>query len=111
MVPAFRLPGAGGFRDALAEGARQKLDEPALTRDDLAFLQYTGGTTGVSKGAMLSHGNIVANLQQSGAWTGGAVSDGGEIVITALPLYHIFALTGNCLSFMKRGARNVLITN
>jgi len=111
MVPAFRLPGAVGFRDALAEGARQKLDEPALTHDDLAFLQYTGGTTGVSKGAMLSHGNIVANLLQSGAWTGGAVSDGGEIVITALPLYHIFALTGNCLSFMKRGARNVLITN
>ena len=111
MVPAFRLPGAVGFRDALAAGARQKLDEPALTHDDLAFLQYTGGTTGVSKGAMLSHGNIVANLLQSGAWTGGAVTDGGEIVITALPLYHIFALTGNCLSFMKRGARNVLITN
>jgi len=111
MVPAFSLPEAVGFRDALAEGARQKVDEPALTHDDLAFLQYTGGTTGISKGAMLSHGNIVANLLQSGSWTGCVVADGDEIEITALPLYHIFALTGNCLSFMKRGAHNVLITN
>jgi long-chain acyl-CoA synthetase len=111
MVPAWNLPGAVPFRQALSEGAGAPLDEPALGHDDLAFLQYTGGTTGVSKGAMLSHGNIVANLLQSGAWTGSRMRDGDEIVITALPLYHIFALTGNCLAFMKRGAHNVLIVN
>jgi len=74
-------------------------------------LQYTGGTTGVSKGAMLTHGNIVANLMQSEAWWGDEFKDGEEIVITALPLYHIFALTGNCLGFMNRGGHNILITN
>ena len=111
MVPAWSLPGAIAFRDALSQGARATLVEPELTHDDLAFLQYTGGTTGVSKGAMLTHGNIVANLLQSGAWTGAAMRDGSEIVITALPLYHIFALTGNCLAFLKRGAHNVLIVN
>jgi long-chain acyl-CoA synthetase len=111
MVPAFSLPGATTFRGALALGAAQKLEQPELTHDDIAFLQYTGGTTGVSKGAMLTHGNIVSNLLQSSTWTGGRMKDGHEIVITALPLYHIFALTGNCLSFLKRGAHNVLITN
>ncbi|SRR5258706_1943780 len=111
MVPAFSLPSAISFREALARGARAKLEEPAVTHADIAFLQYTGGTTGVSKGAMLTHGNIVSNLLQSGAWTGQAMADGCEIVITALPLYHIFALTGNCLGFMRRGAHNVLITN
>ncbi len=111
MVPAWNLAGAITFRDALAEGARNALSEPPLGHEDLAFLQYTGGTTGVSKGAMLTHGNIVANLLQSSAWTGSAMRDGDEIVITALPLYHIFALTGNCLAFLKRGAHNVLIVN
>ena len=111
LVPPFELPGAIAFNDAMAAGRDAKLDQPALTHDDLAFLQYTGGTTGVSKGAMLTHGNIVSNLLQSSAWTGGAMKDGDEIVITALPLYHIFALTGNCLAFLKRGAHNVLITN
>jgi long-chain acyl-CoA synthetase len=111
LVPPFELPRAVSLRHALAEGSRSKLEEPPLTHDDLAFLQYTGGTTGVSKGAMLTHGNIVANLMQSEAWWGDTFGGGEEVVITALPLYHIFALTGNCLGFMNRGGHNVLITN
>jgi len=111
MVPAFDLPGAVAWGEVLARGARAELTEPPLTHDDLAFLQYTGGTTGVSKGAMLTHGNIVSNLMQSGTWIGTRLADGDEILITALPMYHIFALTGNCLSFLRRGAHNVLITN
>ena len=111
LVPPWNLPGAIPFRDALAAGRGQKLDEPPLTHDDIAFLQYTGGTTGVSKGAVLTHGNIVANLQQTAAWWGSGLRDGEEVIITALPLYHIFALTANCLSFMNHGARNILITN
>ena len=87
------------------------LTEPVLGHEDLAFLQYTGGTTGVSKGAMLSHGNMVANMQQSSAWLGQLVTPGAETIVTALPLYHIFALTANCLVFLKFGGRNVLITN
>ena len=111
LVPPWNLPGAVSMREALAQGRGQKLAEVPLGHDDIAFLQYTGGTTGISKGAMLTHGNIVANLQQTAAWWGPAMRDGEEIIITALPLYHIFALTANCLSFMKHGARNVLITN
>jgi long-chain acyl-CoA synthetase len=111
LVPPWKLPGAVSLRDALAAGRGQKLVEPPLTHDDIAFLQYTGGTTGVSKGAMLTHGNIVANLQQTAAWWGSGLRDGEEVIITALPLYHIFALTANCLSFMNHGARNILITN
>ncbi|HEX4780437.1 MAG TPA: AMP-binding protein [Usitatibacter sp.] len=111
MVPAWNIPGTTRFRTALSEGARGRLEEPALGHGDLAFLQYTGGTTGISKGAMLTHGNIVANLQQVSAWIGGGLEDGREVVITALPMYHIFALTGSCLTNMKIGAHNVLITN
>jgi long-chain acyl-CoA synthetase len=113
LVPAWSLPGSVPFRDALAEGARSQLTEPPLGHDDIAFLQYTGGTTGVSKGAMLTHGNMVANLLQSSAWHAARGGDDTEkeVVITALPLYHIFALTANCLSFSKRGAHNILITN
>jgi long-chain acyl-CoA synthetase len=111
MVPAYSLPGAIQFKALLAQGAGKTLEEPALTHDDLAFLQYTGGTTGVSKGAMLSHGNMVANMQQSSAWLSELASPGKETIITALPLYHIFALTANCLVFIKLGGRNVLITN
>ena len=111
MVPAFALPGSIAFRAALAGGHGQPLDEPRLTHEDIAFLQYTGGTTGVSKGAMLTHGNIVANLLQGNAWWGQRLQEGQEVVITALPMYHIFALTGNCLGFMNRGGHNVLITN
>ena len=111
MVPAWSLPNPIAFNEALAAGRGKPLEEPPLTHDDIAFLQYTGGTTGVSKGAMLTHGNIVANLLQSSAWWGGDLREGQEIIITALPLYHIFALTGNCLTFMKIGARNILIVN
>ena len=111
MVPAWNLPGSVAFPDALAAGHGQKLDEPPLDHDDIAFLQYTGGTTGVSKGAMLTHGNIVSNLLQTSSWWGTGLREGEEVIITALPLYHIFALTGNCLTFMKIGGHNVLITN
>ena len=111
MVPAWDIPGAIGFKQALAAGAGRTLQPVNLTQADIAFLQYTGGTTGVSKGAILTHRNIVANLQQAHAWIAGAVKKGEETIVTALPLYHIFALTANCLTFMKIGATNLLITN
>ncbi|MCC5864908.1 MAG: AMP-binding protein [Wenzhouxiangella sp.] len=111
MVPKFSLPDAIPFKKVLADGAGATLTPAKLGHDDLAFLQYTGGTTGVSKGAMLTHGNMVANMQQSSAWLGDRVSPGEETIITALPLYHIFALTANCLVFLKFGGRNILITN
>ena len=112
MVPPFNLPQAVKFRDALAQGSGHALKPVTVTLEDLAFLQYTGGTTGVSKGAMLTHGNIVANLQQAHAWLAPFLKGGQqETIVTALPLYHIFALTANCLTFFKIGAANVLITN
>ncbi len=110
-VPAYDLPGAIRFTAALKAGSSATLETPSLGHEDLAFLQYTGGTTGVSKGAMLSHGNIVANVQQASAWLGSLIDPGKEIIVTALPLYHIFALTANCLVFLKFGGRNLLITN
>ncbi|MDH3942465.1 MAG: AMP-binding protein, partial [Xanthomonadales bacterium] len=111
-VPDFSIPGATRFNQALQEGSRMALTPVELGLDDLAFLQYTGGTTGVAKGAMLTHRNLVANMQQSKAWMIPAgVGNDSEIVITALPLYHIFALTANCLVFMAMGGVNVLITN
>ena len=111
MVPDYNLPNAIRFRDTLTLGRMHKLPEIRNTPDDLAFLQYTGGTTGVSKGAMLTHRNLVANMQQAAAWVGANVRAGQETIVTALPLYHIFALTANCLVFMKFGATNLLITN
>ena len=111
MVPKYNLPGAMQFKAALSQGATEKFEPIRLGHDDLAFLQYTGGTTGVSKGAMLTHGNMVANMQQSSAWMGENIVMGEEVIITALPLYHIFALTANCLVFMKFGGKNILITN
>jgi long-chain acyl-CoA synthetase len=110
MVPAWNLPNAVELRDALIEGGRHALQPVEVGHDDIAFLQYTGGTTGVSKGAMLTHRNIIANLQQAHAWIKGGVHD-NEFIVTALPLYHIFALTANCLTFFKIGATNLLITN
>jgi long-chain acyl-CoA synthetase len=111
-VPPFSLPGAVGFADALKRGAGHTLARPGNTLDDIAFLQYTGGTTGVAKGAMLTHRNIVANMLQAKEWMVSAgVGEGVEYVITALPLYHIFALTANCFCFMAMGGVNVLITN
>jgi len=111
MVPDYALPGAINFRKALALGAAHTLPPVNVASDDIAFLQYTGGTTGVAKGAMLTHRNLVANMQQASAWIGGNAKPGQEIIITALPLYHIFALTANCLVFMKFGGMNHLITN
>jgi len=111
LVPPFSLPGAVRFGDALSAGRSHRLAPPPLGHDDIAFLQYTGGTTGVSKGAMLTHGNLVANLLQVSGWVGTGLEQGRETVVTALPLYHIFALTGNCLTFMKIGAKNILIPN
>ncbi len=111
MVPAYNLPTAHAFNTVLREGADERFLPVELGHGDIAFLQYTGGTTGVSKGAVLTHGNMVANMQQSSAWLGGGLNVGEETIITALPLYHIFALTANCLVFVKLGGRNVLITN
>ncbi len=112
MVPAWNLPRAVRLSAVLADGRRAKFEHVPLGHDDLAFLQYTGGTTGVAKGAMLLHRNIVANLLQARAWVRPfLVREGGEIIITPLPLYHIFSLTANCLVFMTLGAENVLITN
>jgi long-chain acyl-CoA synthetase len=110
MVPAWHIADAIELRDALIEGGRFPLKPVEVGHEDIAFLQYTGGTTGVSKGAMLTHRNIIANLQQAHAWIKDAVTD-SEIIVTALPLYHIFALTANCLTFFKIGATNLLITN
>lgn len=110
-VPAWRLPRVVNFSRALMQGARVDFAAPAISHRDLAFLQYTGGTTGVSKGAMLTHGNLLANVTQAHAWIRSTVTEDGELVVTALPLYHIFALTANCFIFTKLGARNLLITN
>ncbi|MEJ2400288.1 MAG: long-chain-fatty-acid--CoA ligase [Xanthomonadales bacterium] len=111
-VPAFNLPGAVRFTDALRRGADQAVERAPNTLDDIAFLQYTGGTTGVAKGAMLTHRNIVANMLQAKEWMVSAkLGEDVEYVICALPLYHIFALTANCFSFMAMGGVNVLITN
>ncbi|MBV8496117.1 MAG: AMP-binding protein, partial [Gammaproteobacteria bacterium] len=110
-VPAWRIPGAISFKAAVSEGKRLALAPVEVGPDDLAFLQYTGGTTGVAKGAMLSHGNISANVLQSQAWLGKRFDEGIGVVITAIPLYHIFALTANCLLFARLGWKNVLIIN
>jgi long-chain acyl-CoA synthetase len=112
MVPSWSLPGSVSFSAALSRGSQHVWSPAELGHDDIAFLQYTGGTTGVPKGAMLTHGNIVANLQQSHAWLTPALDPARqETIVTALPLYHIFALTANCLTFIKVGASNLLITN
>ena len=111
LVPAWKLPGAISFNSALASGRRHGCQPVALDHDDIAFLQYTGGTTGVSKGAMLTHANIASNVTQAYNWIKPAVREGQELIITALPLYHIFALTANCLTFLMIGAKNLLIAN
>jgi long-chain acyl-CoA synthetase len=110
QVPAWNIPQAVSFKAAVAEGKKLPLAPVEIGPDDLAFLQYTGGTTGVSKGAMLSHGNVASNVQQSEAWLGPGVGSDG-VLITAIPLYHIFALTGNCMVFARLGWKNVLIIN
>ncbi|QYK00042.1 long-chain-fatty-acid--CoA ligase FadD [Shewanella psychrotolerans] len=111
MVPKYHLPHAIGMRKSLSKGRRLQYVKPTVKSDDIAFLQYTGGTTGVSKGAMLTHNNIVSNLLQADASYSPLLENGKEFVVTALPLYHIFALTVNCLLFLHKGANNLLITN
>jgi long-chain acyl-CoA synthetase len=111
MVPAFSLPGAARFNDVLAKGASLTLDPVEVSGEDVAFLQYTGGTTGVSKGAVLTHRNMVANTLQVVAFVPELTEFENPAVITALPLYHIFALTTNMLVFTRVGGNNVLITN
>ena len=111
MVPEFSLPRSIGFKAALKIGAQKSYDAVKCSHEEIAFLQYTGGTTGVAKGAMLTHRNMIANMQQASAWIKDKVEENKETIITALPLYHIFSLTANCLTFMKVGAQNYLITN
>lgn len=111
MVPAWHIAEAISFRDVLKQGATLQLKPNSVEGNDIAFLQYTGGTTGTAKGAELTHRNMLANIEQICAWTNSLTKDGKEIVITALPLYHIFSLTANCLAFFKLGSHNVLITN
>lgn len=111
MVPAFHLDNTVRFNKTLAVGSKLTFSRVKITGQDLAFLQYTGGTTGLSKGAMLSHRNMVANLLQSREAIGPLLAPGVELVVTALPLYHIFALTANCLTFLTLGGTNLLITN
>ncbi len=109
MVPKYQLPGAHSWKQALQSGSKGQLSSVKIEAEDLAFLQYTGGTTGVSKGAMLTHRNMIANLLQAKEWVNFEI--GKEAIITALPLYHIFSLTANCLMFLKIGGCNILITN
>ncbi|GAB3163915.1 AMP-binding protein [Telluribacter humicola] len=115
MVPAYNLPTAVAFNDALAKGAGATYTRPQVSNQDLAFIQYTGGTTGVSKGAMLTHRNLIANVEANNAWLKPLIDvDGGDlnpIIVAALPLYHVYALTVNALFALKSGAMNLLITN
>ncbi|MFP1917740.1 long-chain-fatty-acid--CoA ligase FadD [Lonsdalea quercina] len=111
LVPKYYLPDAISFRSVLQQGKQMPYVRPELDRGDLAFLQYTGGTSGVSKGAMLTHRNLLANLTQIRAAYGSLLHEGNDLVVTALPLYHIFALLVNCLLFIEMGGQNLLITN
>ena len=112
MIPKYSLPGSIRLSDALAEGRKRPLERVEIGHDDIAFLQYTGGTTGVAKGAMLLHRNMVANMLQARAWMKPFLdANRREVIITPLPLYHIFSLTANCLVFMSVGGENVLIPN
>ena len=111
MVPEYRISDTIPFQTALKEGAAHTFRPVSLTREDTALLQYTGGTTGVAKGAILSHGNICANMQQAAEWIVNLLRPGKETVIAALPLYHIFALTVNLMIFTQAGSKIILITN
>ncbi|MFT0545380.1 AMP-binding protein [Allopusillimonas ginsengisoli] len=111
LVRHYTLPDVIPLKQTLAAGRSVPYTRPALNHDDLALLQYTGGTTGVSKGAMLTHGNMVSNVCQAHAWVRPYLKPGQECVVTALPLYHVFALTANCLTFIKLGGRNILIAD
>ena len=117
LVPAFDIPESISLKKTLKIGADYEFEPVKTDIDDIAFLQYTGGTTGISKGAMLTHRNMLANMEQATTWVFNGVSGdkklekGCEIVVTPLPLYHIFALLANCLTFINIGGMNYLITN
>ena len=111
LVPAWRIAAAERYPDALGKGARAAYSDVAVGPEDIAFLQYTGGTTGVAKGAVLTHANMVSNVLQAAAWAGPFVTGRGDVVITPLPLYHVFSLTANLFCFVELGAHDVLITN
>ncbi|MGF1871917.1 long-chain-fatty-acid--CoA ligase FadD [Photobacterium indicum] len=111
MVPKYHLPHATSMRSALKKGRRMQYVKPFLSGEDTAFLQYTGGTTGVAKGATLTHRNMLANVMQAKGAYGPVLTDSRELIVTALPLYHVFALTVNCLLFIEIGGQNLLITN
>ncbi|SHG81203.1 long-chain-fatty-acid--CoA ligase FadD [Ferrimonas marina] len=111
MVPKYHLPGAVSMRRALAKGRHLQYVKPELKGEDVAFLQYTGGTTGVAKGAMLTHRSVLANMLQCEAYYGARLDAGKEVVVTPLPLYHVFANTVNLLLFIRMGGQNLLITN
>lgn len=111
LVPKWNIPGSVSFKTVIATGLELPYRFVTVNLQDIAFLQYTGGTTGVAKGAILTHGNMVANVCQAKAWIGFGLNTGKEIIITALPLYHIFSLTANCLTFTCLGGLNILITN
>lgn len=111
MVPPWNLPGARPLPRVLRAGAERTLEAVPLGPEDIAFLQYTGGTTGPARGTILTHRNMVANLEQASAWLGTGLREGEEVIITALPLYHIFSLLANCMTFIKLGGENVLIPN
>jgi long-chain acyl-CoA synthetase len=111
MVPAYTIPNSISFNEALDKGTDKQFNPVTITHDDIAFLQYTGGTTGIAKGAILTHGNMVANVLQAYYWLKPLKVGTNDIIVTALPLYHIFSLTANCLTFIKAGAKNILITN
>lgn len=111
MVPAYSIPQAYNFKKALDIGSQKAFQKVRVSLEETAFLQYTGGTTGVSKGAVLTHKNIISNMMQISAWMKPQLKVGEEIALTPLPMYHIFSLTVNCLAFMKYGSKNILITN
>ncbi len=111
VVPSFELPSPFTFKEAMKIGRNSEFTKVETTPEDIAFLQYTGGTTGVSKGAILKHKNILANVNQISLWMLPLLKDREETVLTPLPLYHIFALTVNCFAFFSKGAKNILITD
>ncbi len=111
MVPKYSIPQAIAFNQCFNHSKKQPFQSPPLSPQDIAFLQYTGGTTGISKGAILTHRNMLSNILQAYAWTGPLQIGEKDIIVTALPLYHIFSLTANCLTFIKAGAQICLITN
>ena len=111
MVPAYHLPNAIKFNDVLSKGQGQRVNEANPLSNDVAVLQYTGGTTGVAKGAMLTHRNLIANMLQCKALMGSNLNEGCEILITPLPLYHIYAFTFHCMAMMLLGNHNILISN